>query len=142
MASNDVVKRLETRAAAAEQMIQLLRQQIAEIKQVSGTVDYQAEIESLRKENVVLKKDVESWKSKLVCAEKAGGVPQIPVPQGKSAPVQNGVGEPKKEQPKEAPQQKQEKKDKPKKEKPEGGKKGGGGGGNKPAVELPVDVGR
>ena len=62
MASADVIKRLETRAIAADQMIQMLRYQINEIrastdKESSGATE-DNEIKALAIENAELKKKI------------------------------------------------------------------------------------
>ena len=80
MASAEAVKRMETRAAAAEQLIAVLKGQIDEIQRVTqSTPSYSQEIEMLKTENSQLKAEILTWKSKLVQAEVGHNVPQIPV---------------------------------------------------------------
>ena len=78
MASAEAVKRMETRAAAAEQLIAVLKGQINEIQRVAkATPTYAQEIEMLKKENGQLKEEISDWKSRLIQAEVANNVPQI-----------------------------------------------------------------
>lgn len=82
MASADVIKRLETRAVAAEQLINMLRTQIQEIKsfstsQNSSGSNEEKEIESLTIENANLKKKIEEQKNLLIAAESNVGIKQV-----------------------------------------------------------------
>ena len=82
MASADVIKRLETRAVAAEQLINMLRTQIQEIKsfstsQNSSGSNEEKEIESLTIENAKLKKKIEEQKNLLIAAESNVGIKQV-----------------------------------------------------------------
>ena len=82
MASADVIKRLETRAVAAEQLINMLRTQIQEIKsfstsQNSSGSNEEKEIESLTIENANLKKKIEEQKNLLIAAESNLGIKQV-----------------------------------------------------------------
>lgn len=82
MASADVVKRLETRAVAAEQLIKMLRTQIQEINsfstnQNSSGSSEQKEIESLTIENANLKKKIQEQKDLLIAAESNMGIKQV-----------------------------------------------------------------
>jgi len=77
MASAEAIARLETKAVAAEKLIELLRQQISQVKlaqagQANGG-GHSQEIAKLRKENEILKADVAAWKAKLTAAEVANG---------------------------------------------------------------------
>eukprot|EP00092_Neocalanus_flemingeri_P009954 GFUD01010732.1.p1 GENE.GFUD01010732.1~~GFUD01010732.1.p1 ORF type:complete len:300 (+),score=120.83 GFUD01010732.1:50-901(+) len=65
MASAEAIAKLETKAVAAEKLIQLLRQQISQFSV--------AAFSQLREENSQLKSDVETWKAKLSAAEVANG---------------------------------------------------------------------
>eukprot|EP00092_Neocalanus_flemingeri_P099167 GFUD01126505.1.p1 GENE.GFUD01126505.1~~GFUD01126505.1.p1 ORF type:complete len:306 (-),score=129.53 GFUD01126505.1:43-960(-) len=90
MASAEVIAKLETKAVAAEKLIELLRQQISQVKAAQvgqgngGGVAFSQEIVQLREENSQffvqlreensqLKSDVETWKAKLSAAEVANG---------------------------------------------------------------------
>ena len=82
MASGDVIKRLETRAVAAEQLIKMLRAQIQEIKsfstnQNSSGSNEEKEIESLTIENANLKKKIMEQKNLLISAEAKMGIKQV-----------------------------------------------------------------
>lgn len=81
MASADVMKRLETRAIAAEQMIQMLRSQINEIKSFStegnSCSNEDNEIQNLATENEQLKKQILAQKNLLVAAESKAGISQL-----------------------------------------------------------------
>ena len=82
MASADVVKRLETRAIAAEQMIQMLSSQINEIRSFSSNKKptfstEHNEIKALSIENAQLKKKIEEQKKLLVAAETKAGIKQV-----------------------------------------------------------------
>jgi len=79
MASAEAIAKLETKAVAAEKLIELLRQQISQVKlaqaghgQASGG-GHSKEIAKLREENEKLKSDVAAWKAKLTAAEVANG---------------------------------------------------------------------
>lgn len=136
MASSEMIKKLETRALAAEQIINLLKEQMMEIKASAQNSAYSAEIEQLKAENAKLKGDIELWTKKLTQAEINNGKKVFPHPTAAcskaSPPVQ--VKEEKKEKSveKEAPKS-SEKKVKPPKEKKEP---------KKEVEEAPVDVGR
>ena len=72
MASAEILKRLETRAVAAEQMIQALRHQIDEIRlatEKSSSVTEDNELRTLTIENEQLKKEIIAQKSLLIEAE-------------------------------------------------------------------------
>ena len=82
MASADVVKRLETRAIAAEQMIQMLRSQINEIRQFSTDKNSlgsneDKEIQTLSTENAELKKKILEQKNILIDVESKHGITQV-----------------------------------------------------------------
>ena len=78
MASREAMLRMESRATAAEQRIALLKAQISEIQAVAKvTPSYSAEVEALKKENVVLAAQIDEWKKKLVAEEKKNGVQQV-----------------------------------------------------------------
>jgi len=78
MASAEAIAKLETKAVAAEKLIELLRQQISQVKaaqsgqSVTGGA-FNQEIVKLREENSKLKSDVDVWKAKLTAAEVANG---------------------------------------------------------------------
>ena len=113
MATAEVIKRLSTRATAAEQMIQLLKKQIDEVR-LSGSMsggNHAQEIQNLKRENAQLKAQVEEWKGKLVAAEKSAGIQQV----AESEPPKVEAPPPKES----TPPVKNEKKEKPKKEKKE-----------------------
>jgi len=137
MASADMLKRLETRATAAEQVISLLKDQINEIKVAATTSAYSSEMESLRKENEKLKSDIEAWKKKLTQAEINNGKKVFPHPKAAAA-VAVTVKADEKEQKKAKPaKDNKPANDKPAKEnKPAKDKKDAGGD------SAPVDVGR
>jgi len=79
MASAEALAKLETKAVAAEKLIELLRQQISQVKaaqsgQIGGTgAAFNQEILTLKEENSKLKDEVEAWKAKLTAAEVANG---------------------------------------------------------------------
>jgi len=81
MASAEAIAKLETKAVAAEKLIELLRQQISQVKAVqSGQVGqagssgaFNQEIVKLREENSQLKSEVTAWKVKLTAAEVENG---------------------------------------------------------------------
>jgi len=79
MASSEALAKLETKAVAAEKLIELLRQQISQVKaaqsgQIGGTgAAFNQEILTLKEENSKLKDEVEAWKAKLTAAEVANG---------------------------------------------------------------------
>jgi len=146
MASAADIAKLETKAVAAEKLIELLRQQISQIKvaqsggNLSGGSGYNQEVAQLKAENEKLKSEVETWKTKLTAAEIANGKKMFssgPVKKGgdvkptpEAAPVDNTeVKQKKEEKPGKA---KGEKKEKPPKEKKE----------VKKEEETPVDIGR
>jgi FtsZ-binding cell division protein ZapB len=87
MATAAVLKRLASRATEAEQMIQLLRSKIGELRACqaggSGSTGYTQEIQTLRRENTQLNSQVEEWKGKLIAAENANGVVQVAVTSAK-----------------------------------------------------------
>ena len=82
MATSDVVKRLETRAIAAEQMIEMLRSQIHEIRSFSSherptcSIE-EKEIQTLSIENAGLKQKILEQKNLLIAAETKAGILQI-----------------------------------------------------------------
>ena len=82
MASIETVKKLETRAVAAEQLIQMLRSQINEIRSFSNQEKSQGsnedqEIKTLALENAQLKQKILEQKALLVAAEAKAGVKQV-----------------------------------------------------------------
>ena len=82
MTSIEAVKKLETRAVAAEQLIQMLRSQINEIRSFSNQEKSQGssedqEIKTLALENAQLKQKILEQKALLVAAETKAGVKQI-----------------------------------------------------------------
>jgi len=148
MATAADIAKLETKAVAAEKLIELLRKQISEIKvaQQGGAAGagFNKEIEKLRSENSELKTQVESWKQKLTAAELANGKKMVcsgPTKKTESsapAAVEKTVEESQKKEDK--PKGKEEKPSKPKgekKEKPPKEKKE-----VKKEDEAPVDIGR
>jgi len=144
MASAADIAKLETKAVAAEKLIELLRQQISQIKtaQAGGNTGQAAgfnqEIAKLKAENSKLKTEVDSWRSKLTAAEVANGKKVICSGPAKKSPgvvekVAEKVADPAKEEKEEKPSKgKGEKKEKPAKEKKE----------VKKEEEAPVDIGR
>jgi len=141
MASAADIAKLETKAVAAEKLIELLRQQISQIKvaQAGGNVGasggFSQEVSQLRAENAQLKAEVESWRAKLTAKEVANGKTMVcsapgktPAPEPAAAPAEE---EKKEEKPSKA-KAKGEKKEKPAKEKKE----------VKKEEEAPVDIGR
>ena len=81
MASAEILKRLETRAVAAEQMIQALRLKINEIRlttEKSSSIIEDNELRTLTMENEQLKKEVLAQKSRLIVAETEVGISQMP----------------------------------------------------------------
>ncbi len=69
--------RMETRAVAAEQMIQLLRRQIQELRQVAGASTFEGEIDAIKRENQQLRQQIQGQKEELIRAEVANGVTQV-----------------------------------------------------------------
>lgn len=136
MASSEMIKKLETRAMAAEQIISLLKDQMFEIKASAQNSAYSAEIEQLKAENSKLKDDIQLWTKKLTQAEINNGKkvfshPTVSCSKESTPPAQ--VKEEKKEKSVEKEAPKSEKKVKPPKEKKEP---------KKEVEEAPVDVGR
>jgi len=142
MASAEALAKLETKAVAAEKLIELLRQQISQVKAAqsgqgggSGAA-FNQEIVKLKEENSNLKHEVEIWKAKLTAAEVANGKKVF------CAPATANTGEkPKDVKEEEAPAPVAEKKEKKvKADKPAKAPK------EKKEVkkedELPVDIGR
>lgn len=157
MASQELLTRLEQKAVQAEQMIELLSQQIRQLQAASQD----SQKDQLRKENQELRLEVDRLKNTLVGLENANGIqqhydftksttaapsatttqtPAPAAPQPTSAPAP-AAAPPQQKADKEKVNKKAEKKEK---KKAEGGeKKGGGGGGDKKAeAEAPVDVSR
>jgi len=137
--SGEALGQLEVRARAAEELITLLRQQIAQVKVAQGgavKAAWAREAEQLKVENCQLKEQVEVWKNKLTAAEKANGKkdffskPKDPKSDCMAKNLETHVAEVVKE---EAPKKETAKKEKkPKAEKAA-----------KPAEdEAPVDIGR
>lgn len=81
MASADTLMRLEQRAQQAEEMITLLTEQLAEVKQAVVSRIVADETDRLRSENVALRAEIEVWKNKLIQAEISHGIKQISVPE-------------------------------------------------------------
>ena len=82
MATADVFKRLETRAIASEQMIEMLRSQIHELRSFSSDEktscsNEDKEIQALSIENAELKKKIAEQKNLLIEAETKAGVLQF-----------------------------------------------------------------
>lgn len=137
--SEEAVRKLETKAVAAEKLINLLKLQIAEVRAAQGgqqKAAFAKETENLRAENAKLRQEVEIWKTKLTKAEIANGKPVFSVPSEpknecvvmKSDPVPSDS---------EIKQEPIKKEKKPKAEKPPKEKT------TKPAEdEAPVDIGR
>jgi len=143
MASAEAIAKLETKAVAAEKLIELLRQQISQVKAVqSGQVGqagssgaFNQEIVKLREENSQLKSEVTAWKAKLTAAEVANGKKAF------YTPTIDNVEKPKDIKVEDAPAPESEKKEKKAKaDKPAKAPK------EKKEVkkedELPVDIGR
>ena len=120
MATAEVIKRLSTRATAAEQLIQLLKKQIEEVKLSQGASgNYAQEIQKLKLENAQLKTQVEEWKGKLEAAEGASGVQQVSVKVPQAQAQAQAQEKQKSPSPPQSQEQVKEKKEKPKKEKAE-----------------------
>jgi len=141
MATAADIAKLETKAVAAEKLIELLRKQISEIKvaQEGGATGtgFNQEIEKLRSENSELKTQVETWKKKLTAAELANGKKMFCSGPTKKPESSTPLAA---EKPTEEVQKKEEKPGKPKgekKEKPPKEKKE-----VKKEDEAPVDIGR
>nr|ALS04219.1 aminoacyl tRNA synthase complex-interacting multifunctional protein 1-like protein [Acartia pacifica] len=136
--------KLETRAVAAEKLIQVLKSQIEAAKgQASSSANMpSAELKSLQSENASLKEDISLWIKKLNDAERKNGKTVFTSNDVVSPKMsENEVTAPTKcsESTTPAPKGDQDKKaeKKPKKE------KAGGGAAGKPAEpEAPIDVGR
>ena len=80
MANAEILKRLETRSVAAEQMIQALRLQIDGIRlttKKSSSITEHNELRTLTMENEQLKKEILAQKSRLIAAETEVGIRQI-----------------------------------------------------------------
>ena len=81
MASTEVLKRLETRATAAEKMIEMLRNQINELRvttdKESSVTTAGAEIKALTIENAQLKEKIADQKKLLIAAETKAGITQV-----------------------------------------------------------------
>ncbi|XP_037081060.1 aminoacyl tRNA synthase complex-interacting multifunctional protein 1-like [Pollicipes pollicipes] len=74
--SAEVVKRLESRARQAEDVIGWLKEQIASLQPAAQN----AELQKLQEENRLLQKDVDHWMKALVEAEERNGVKQVSIP--------------------------------------------------------------
>jgi len=143
MASAEALAKLETKAVAAEKLIELLRQQISQVKaaqsgQNGGTgAAFNQEIVKLKEENSKLKDEVEVWKSKLTAAEVANGKKIFSTPKSENTDGKKSV-DVKVEDAQAPATEKKEKK--PKADKPAKAPK------EKKEVkkedELPVDIGR
>lgn len=131
------MRKLETKAVAAEKLISMLKLQIEEVRVAQGKqskVAFAKEAEELKIENAKLKAEVESWKTKLTQAEIANGKQVFSVEkQGtKDSCVKMKVEPDTSAAVKEDKPEVSKKEKKPKPEKA-----------NKPAEEeLPVDIGR
>jgi len=143
MGSAEALMKLETRAVAAEKLIQLLTSQINNAKKQKSS-NPSGELEALKSENTTLKQEVAAWMTKLNEAEKKNGkkiiCSTIPTDIKESKPSE--VPSKKQTEPsatKEIEGNKPAKKEKPKKEKKAAGE-GGGKVGAEP--EAPVDIGR
>merc|ERR1711915_736891 len=130
----------ETKAVAAEKLIELLKQQISQVKAAQsgkssvGGAAFNEEIIKLKDENAKLKSEVEIWKSKLTAAEVANGKKMYTPNNSENKEVSEkkksddaNVAPPEKEK-----KIKAEKQSKPPKERKE----------VKKDHELPVDIGR
>ncbi|KAK7870278.1 hypothetical protein R5R35_001005 [Gryllus longicercus] len=84
MASADLLRRLETRAVAAEQLIDTLKKEVAELKKVHDVHSKENELSRLHKENEQLKKEVETWKARLIQLEISQNIEQIEIPASES----------------------------------------------------------
>jgi len=140
---------LEARAVAAEKLIALLKQQIAEAKTCSSAAPIfdgqsKTELDSVRQENAQLKLDIEAWKRKLTDAQANNGKQVFYAK--KSSSIESGqdmgsVGvampssNPPNVQPAKPEKSNKEKVKKEKKEKPAAPSK-------ESVAEAPVDIGR
>jgi len=145
MGSAVVLMKLETRAVAAEKLIQLLRSQIRACKdqQATNCKAPSADLQVLKNENTTLKQEISTWIGKLNEAEQKNGKKTFftasPVAVASSQDPADNKVKSEADPSTGAGDDKPEKKEKPKKEK----KAGGGGGGGKPVEpEGPVDIGR
>jgi aminoacyl tRNA synthase complex-interacting multifunctional protein 1 len=87
MASSDLLAKLEARATKADEMIALIRAEIATIRQAACSAK---DITKLKAENARLKQQVDDLVQKLIQVENTNGVQQIPIPvhiQNKAPPV-------------------------------------------------------
>nr|CAD7590781.1 unnamed protein product [Timema genevievae] len=73
MATPDLLQRLEKRALIAEQLIDVLRNEVAELKKASESLGHS----QLEAENEQLKQEVEEWKSRLIQLELSHGKTQV-----------------------------------------------------------------
>jgi len=140
--NQEALQKLETKAVAAERLIQILKAQIGEVKAAqrgSNKAAFAKETDALRVENAKLKAEVEAWKDKLTQAELANGkqvftVPAKPTGGDKGSCIVMKDDTEAKETKKEVPK----KENKPKSEKAPKEKKAPA-----PAAdEPPVDIGR
>nr|CAD7441385.1 unnamed protein product [Timema bartmani] len=76
MATPELLQRLEKRALIAEQLIDVLRNEVAELKKASESLGHS----QLEAENEQLKQEVEEWKSRLIQLELSHGKTQVPLP--------------------------------------------------------------
>nr|CAD7257803.1 unnamed protein product [Timema shepardi] len=76
MATPELLQRLEKRALIAEQLIDVLRNEVAELKKASESLGHG----QLEAENEQLKQEVEEWKSRLIQLELSHGKTQVPLP--------------------------------------------------------------
>lgn len=83
MAAPGLLKRLESRAATAEQTIDFLKKEVADLRRVQQGGNKNDEVSRLRKENEDLKREIEEWKKKLIQLEVAQNIQQISIPDKK-----------------------------------------------------------
>ncbi|XP_040568421.1 aminoacyl tRNA synthase complex-interacting multifunctional protein 1 [Lepeophtheirus salmonis] len=76
MASIEVMKRLEKRATAAEQLIEIIKRHINEVRTSESSYGY--EIHRLKTENNTLRDEIEQWKRRLITSETSKGIRQFP----------------------------------------------------------------
>ncbi|CAG2064210.1 unnamed protein product [Timema podura] len=153
MATPDLLQRLEKRALIAEQLIDVLRNEVAELKKASESLGHS----QLEAENEQLKQEVEEWKSRLIQLELSHGKTQVPLPakNGRMASTTYLASIPTQPPPVEKPPTSEgatqggdtasDKKDKKKEKKAKPAtesKEKAGGKGAVTAEEPPVDVGR
>ncbi|XP_068082872.1 aminoacyl tRNA synthase complex-interacting multifunctional protein 1 [Anabrus simplex] len=87
MAAAEILKRLETKAASAEELITELKNEVSQLKLLQVQHFGYVRMHQLEEENSRLKLEIEEWKNKLNSLEAASGIKQVPLPNQSSKAV-------------------------------------------------------